>query len=279
MKFGVNTLVWCLPFSASEMYLIKKVANFGFEVIELTPVDQYKKIRPDVLRKEIEQYNLKVTISAAFSAETDISHPDSKIREDGIQFMKEYIDWSKELGAEIICGPLYSELGKRRHLKPDDREAERKRSVESLKSIGEIASKKEMYLAIEPLNRFETDMVNIAEQAFRICEEVDNPYIKMMLDTFHMNIEEKTIGEAIKLSGKHLIHFHTCCNDRGIPGSGHIPWEEVVKAMEQIEYKGYGVIESFDMGEVGAQTMIWRPLAPSLDAIAIEGLKFLKTKF
>jgi hypothetical protein len=118
-----------------------------------------------------------------------------------------------------------------------------------------------------------------AEQAFSMCEEVGNPYIKMMLDTFHMNIEEKKLGGAIRLSGRHLIHFHACCNDRGIPGAGHIPWDEVVEPLKEVHYEGYGVIESLDMGEVRAQTMIWRPFAPTLDDIAIEDLKFLRKKF
>lgn len=279
MKFGVNTLVWCLPFTSKHMHLIKKVADFGFDVIELTPVDQYKELDPDTIREELDRYNLEVTLSAAFSAETDISHKDKSIRDNGIRFMKEFIDWADNIGAKIIGGPLYSELGKKRHLPPDERKAERDRAVDSLKRIGELALNKEIYIAIEPLNRFETDMVNIAEQAFSICEEVNNPYIKMMLDTFHMNIEEKKFGDAIRLSAKHLVHFHTCCNDRGIPGTGHIPWDEIVKALKEINYQGYGVIESFDMGEVGAQTMIWRPLAPTLDDIAIEGLKFLKNNF
>ena len=279
MKFGVNTLVWCLPFTLKDMYLIKKVADFGFDVIEFTPVDQYKELNPDAIRRELEKYNLEVTISASFAAETDISHKDQSIRENGIQFMKELLDWSKKIEAKIICGPLYSELGKKRYLSQDERKAERDRAIDSLKRIGELALKKEIYVAIEPLNRFETDMVNIAEQAFSMCEEVDNPYIRMMLDTFHMNIEEKKIGDAIRLSGKHLVHFHACCNDRGIPGTGHIPWDEVVQALKEIQYEGYAVIESFDMGEVGAQTMIWRPLSPTLDDIAIEGLKFLQKKF
>jgi D-psicose/D-tagatose/L-ribulose 3-epimerase len=94
-----------------------------------------------------------------------------------------------------------------------------------------------------------------------------------------MNIEEKRIGDAIRYSAKHLVLMHTCANDRGTPGSGHIPWDEVVGALRDIDYEGYGIIESFDEGAVGAQTMIWRPLARSLDAIAEDGLAFLRKTF
>jgi D-psicose/D-tagatose/L-ribulose 3-epimerase len=279
MKYGVNTLVWCLPFTLKHMNLIEKVGGFGFDVIELTPVDEYKKLDPKNIREELARNQLDVCLSASFSGETDISHQDSSVREKGIGFIKDFIDWADKIGARMIGGPLYSELGKKRHLPPGERKAERDRSVESLKLIGDYAAQKGITIAIEPLNRFETDMINIAEQALEMCERVDNPVVKMMLDTFHMNIEEKKLGDAIRASAKHLVHFHTCCNDRGIPGSGHIPWDEVIRALHDINYRGYGVIESFDMGEVGAQTMIWRPLAPSLDDIAREGLRFLKEHF
>ena len=137
-----------------------------------------------------------------------------------------------------------------------------------------------MYLAIEPLNRFETDMVNIAEQAFRICEEVDNPYIKMMLDTFHMNIEEKSVGDAIRAAGPRLIHLHSCENDRGAPGSGNVAWDEVAQALKDIDYDGPVVIESFtaDVKSIAKAAAIWRPLAVSQDALASDGLAFLKQK-
>jgi len=279
MKYGVNTLVWCLPFTSKHMYLFEKVASFGFDVIELTPVDEYKNLKPYSIRDELDKYGLEVCLCASFSGATDISHEDPAIRKSGIEFMKNFVDWSKSVGAKLIGGPLYSELGKKRHLSQEKRKAERERAIESLKQIGDYAAKKGIIIAIEPLNRFETDMINIAEQAYEMCEKVDSPSIKMMLDTFHMNIEEKKLSDAIRSSAKHLVHIHTCCNDRGIPGSGHIPWREVIDALNEINYEGYGVIESFDMGEVGAQTMIWRPLAPSLDDIAKEGLRFLKENF
>jgi D-psicose/D-tagatose/L-ribulose 3-epimerase len=279
IRFGVNTLVWVLPFLEKDMHLIEKVAKFGFEVIELSPVDEFRRLKPDVVRGELEKVGLDVTVGGSFSAEDDISSTDALVQQRGIDKMVDLIDWTISIGGRIICGPLYAELGRKRPLSREERKAERGRTEESLKKIGEYAEKKGAVIAIEPLNRFETDMINIAEQAFNVCERVGNPAVKMMLDTFHMNIEEKKIGDAIRSSAKHLVHMHTCANDRGAPGSAHIPWDEVVGALRDIDYQGYGVIESFDEGEVGAQTMIWRPLAPSLDSIAEDGLKFLKKIF
>ena len=279
VRFGVNTLVWVLPFAEKDVHLIEKVGKFGFDVIELTPVDEFRRMKPDVVRGELEKAGLDVTVSSFFSAEDDISSTDASTRQRGIDKMADIVDWTIALGGRIICGPLYAELGRKRPLSREERNAERGRTAESLKKIGEYAGKKGAVIAMEPLNRFETDMINIAEQAFEMCEKVDNPAVKMMLDTFHMNIEERKIGDAIRSSAKHLVHMHTCANDRGTPGSAHIPWDEVVGALRDIDYQGYGVIESFDEGEVGAQTMIWRPLASSLDAIAEEGLTFLKKMF
>jgi D-psicose/D-tagatose/L-ribulose 3-epimerase len=279
VQFGVNTLVWVLPFAEKDIHLIEKVGKFGFDVIELTPDSEFRRLNPDVVRGELEKAGLSVTISGSFTAEDDISSIDEAIRQRGIDKMRDLIDWTIAIGGRFIDGPLYSELGKKRPLSREERNAERGRTAESLKVIGEYAAKKGAVIAIEPLNRFETDMINIAEQAFEMCEKVDSPSVKMMLDTFHMNIEEKNIGEAIRSSKKHLVLLHTCANDRGTPGSGHIPWDEVVGALRDIDYEGYGIIESFDEGEVGAQTMIWRPLARSLDAIAEDGLEFLRRKF
>ena len=279
VRFGVNTLVWVLPFAEKDVHLIEKVGKFGFDVIELTPGDDFKQLKTDMVRSELEKAGLDVTTSSVFSEEDDISSTEASTRQKGIDKMADLVDWTVAIGGRIICGPLYSELGKKRPLSREERNAERGRTAESLKKIGEYAARKEAIIAIEPLNRFETDMINIAEQAFEMCEKVDSPGVKMMLDTFHMNIEERRIGDAIRFSAKHLVHMHTCANDRGTPGSAHIPWDEVVGALRDIDYQGFGVIESFDEGEVGAQTMIWRPLAPSLDSIAEDGLQFLKKTF
>ncbi len=129
---------------------------------------------------------------------------------------------------------------------------------------------------MEPINRFEIDMINTADQAYRMCEQAGSPAIKMMLDTFHMNIEDKKIGDAIRSSKKHLVHMHTCSNNRGVPGDGHIPWEEVRQALNDIDYEGYGVIESFAKGEVAAFANIWRDLVEDQDEIPRRGLGFLR---
>ncbi len=278
MKFGVNTLVWVLSFSENDFDLLDKIRGMGFDAVEITPGTEFKKIDPESLRKKLDDVGLGVSLCAALDDAQDFSSTDEAVRENGIRFMNDFCEWATEIGAGIIGGPLYSALGKKRYLEPDERRAEWDRSAESLKRIGEHAAKKGVVIALEPINRFEIDMINTAQQAFKMCEQVGSPSIKMMLDTFHMNIEDKKMGDAIRASKKHLAHFHTCSNNRGIPGEGHIPWDEVKAALDDIGYRGYGVIESFAQGQVAAFANIWRPLVDNQDDIPSKGLEFLRQK-
>ena len=198
IKFGVNTVVWVLSFSEKEMSLLEKARSMGFDVIEITPGEEFRNLDPGVLRKAIEDQNLEVSLCGAIGGEHDISSADPSVRQNGINFLNDYSDWANEIGAKIIGGPLYSELGKKRYLSDEERKAEWDRSADSLKVIGENAAKKGVVIALEPINRFEIDMINTAEQGCRMCDQVASPSIKLMLDSFHMNIEEKSIGDAIR---------------------------------------------------------------------------------
>jgi D-psicose/D-tagatose/L-ribulose 3-epimerase len=276
IKFGCNTLIWVLSFTEKDFRILDQIKKMGADVVEITPGDEYKKLPPEKIRRKLEAVGLEATVCAALGAAHDISSADSTVRQNGIGFVKDLADWAHEIGARFIGGPIYSELGKKRYLPDRERKAEWNRSADSLKRIGDDIAKKGVTVALEPINRFEIDMMNTAAQAFAMCEQVKNPSIKMMLDTFHMNIEDKKIGDAIRASKKHLVHMHFCSNSRGIPGDDHIPWDEVRQALSDINYEGYGVIESFAQGQVAAFANIWRPLVKNQDDIPREGLKFLK---
>ncbi|NOZ73154.1 MAG: sugar phosphate isomerase/epimerase, partial [Chloroflexi bacterium] len=164
-------------------------------------------------------------------------------------------------------------------------EAERARDtdllVANLQKLAAYAADHGVILCIEPLNRFETSFINLAEQAITVVDQVDHPACQIMLDTFHMNIEEKSLGNAIRAAGPRLKHVHACGNDRGAPGSGNIDWNDVAQALRDIDYDGPVVIESFTakVKSIARAAAIWRPLAPSQDALAEQGLAFLKTLF
>jgi D-psicose/D-tagatose/L-ribulose 3-epimerase len=152
--------------------------------------------------------------------------------------------------------------------------------VDTLKDLAAYAGDHGVKLGIEPLNRFETSFVNLSAQAVEIVDRVDHPSCQIMLDTFHMNIEEKSVGDAIRAAGPRLIHLHSCENDRGAPGSGNVAWDEVAQALQDINYDGPVVIESFTakVKSIAKAAAIWRPLADSQDALASDGLAFLREK-
>jgi D-psicose/D-tagatose/L-ribulose 3-epimerase len=128
------------------------------------------------------------------------------------------------------------------------------------------------------LNRFETSFINLATQVVEVVDRVDHDACGIMLDTFHMNIEERSIGDAIRAAGKRVRQIHTCENDRGAPGSGHVPWQDVANACRDIGFTGPYVIESFTdkVKSIARAVAIWRNFAPIQDALAEDGLRFLR---
>jgi len=150
-----------------------------------------------------------------------------------------------------------------------------------LKPVADYAGQRGVQLAIEPLNRFETDFINTVEQGLDLVGRVGATNVGLLVDTFHMNIEEKDIPAAIRKAGSKVFHFHSCENDRGTPGAGHVEWKEVVSALREINYQGPVVIEAIttEITEIARAVSLWRPLAPNQDSLAQEGLRFLQKIF
>ena len=151
----------------------------------------------------------------------------------------------------------------------------------NLRPVVDYAGERGVRLGIEPLNRFETSLINTAEQAVEVVDRIDSPACGIMLDTFHMNIEEKLPAQAIRAVGPRLVHFHACGIDRGTPGADHTDWDAIADALRETKYEGAVVIESFtsENKTIATAASIWRPLASSQDEIAIEGLAFLRHTF
>jgi D-psicose/D-tagatose/L-ribulose 3-epimerase len=170
IKMGVNTLVWVLTFSERELSLIDKVSGMGFDVIELTPGEEYKSIDPGKLKNKLDQVGLEVSLIAALDDGNDISSTDETVRQKGIDYLVDYSTWAKEIDARIIGGPIYSALGKKRYLDAGERKAEWDRAADSLKRIGDGIARNDVVVALEPINRFEIDLMNTAEQGFMMCE-------------------------------------------------------------------------------------------------------------
>ena len=281
MIFGANTQIWVAPFSQADLGLIDRVADMGFGLIELGFASETPPFDVKEARSRLNARGITAGICSFQSADRDIANADPAVRKNGIAYMNAMVKTTAALGGKILSGPLYCELFRARYLPKDERKKEWDLSVGSLKEIGRTADSEGVTIALEPLNRFETDFLNQSERAVQLAEDVGSPSVGILLDTFHMAIEEKNQGDAIRRAGKHLKHFHSCENDRGTPGTGQVDWQDVRKALADINYDDAVVIEGFnpDNVDLANGARIWRPMAPSPDRLASDGIKFLKELF
>ncbi len=278
VKYGVNFLLWSGEFTKESLPLIQKAADMGFDGVEI-PIFDPDAVDVQATKEALAAVGMGCTGCSILGDDRDLISDDPAIRENAKKYMKDCVEICGALDAKIFCGPLYSAVGK---LVGRSRTTEEwDLAVTGLKEVAVIAGDNGVTLAIEPLNRFETYFVNIAEDAIKLAKDVDRPSVKVHLDTFHMNIEEKDLYKAIKAAGDAglLAHMHCCENDRGTPGSGHVDWSGVFKALDEVNYDGWIVIESFvpAIEAIAKAAAIWRELAPGgADAVARDGLKFLK---
>ena len=280
MKFGALTFIWMSPFATSELWVLGRIAEAGFEIVEV-PVEELGVLDPGALRSGLQEHGLGAVVIGFGTAGRDLSSADSDERARGMQYAKGCVELAVAAGAKLVCGPLHSAVGKARVLEPSERRAERARAVEGLREVASFAGERGISLALEPLNRFENDMLNTVAQGLELCSGAEHENVGLLLDTFHMNIEEKHLGEAIRQAGERLLHFHASENDRGAPGSGHVPWSEVADALRAIEYDAAISIESFVPTVPGLQTAVsmWRPFFEDPDEFARESLAHLRSLF
>lgn len=277
MKFGASTFIWVSPFSNDTLDLIPKVKKMGFDLIEIC-IEDPRVLDASRTRQALEQAGMEALICGAFGPQRDISSEDQAVRGQGVEYLKACIDFAQIVGSPLVSGPMYSATGKTRLLSPEERQQQWNWAVENMRSAADYAGQRNVRLAMEPLNRFETDFINTVDQGMELLSLIGEDNVGLLLDTFHMNLEEKKIGEAIKRAGDRIFNFHSCENDRGTPGTGHIPWLEVAASLKEIDYDGPVVIESFTTAikEIARAVSQWRPLAPTQDSIGEEGLAFLK---
>jgi D-psicose/D-tagatose/L-ribulose 3-epimerase len=278
MNFGVNSFVWVSPCTTDAIReLAPKVKSMGYDVFEIS-VENPSLIDIQVAKQILDQNGLQSVICGAFGPDRNICSNDPAIRENAKTYIRWLIDAANKIGASVVCGPMYSSVGKEHYESVEDRKAEWALAVAGIAEMADYAATKNIKLAFEPLNRFETDMINVVSQGMQFIGDVGRKNVGFHLDTFHMHLEEKDSAKAILMAGDRLFHFHACENDRGIPGTGQVHWNEVARALKEAKYDGPVVIESFtsQVKEIARAVCIWREIAPSQDAIASQGLKFLK---
>jgi D-psicose/D-tagatose/L-ribulose 3-epimerase len=280
VRFGASTFIWASPFGTHTLDLIEKIETLGFDLIEIC-VERPETIKSDLVLERLRRTGLGALVCGAFGPDRDMSSQDAAIRENATLYLRKCVDLAHDLGSPTVSGPMYAGVGNTRMLGPEERRAQWERSTAALGPVADYAASRGVKLAIEPLNRFETDLVNTVEQGLRFLGDLGRGNVGLLLDTFHMNIEEKDIPAAIRSAGPHIFEFHACANDRGTPGEDHLPWADIVGALRASSYDGPVVIEAFtpEIKEIARAVSLWRPLARSQDLLASEGLAHLRRAF
>ena len=276
MIFGIHSLLFNETFVEKDLPVLDKCKGMGFDAVEIIPfdVDNFPAAK---VRQAAADLGLTINTGFGMPLECNTISPDPAVRKKGQELSKRLIDLSNEAGAVVFAGAIYCGWG---YLPGRMRtEDEWKWGVESTRIAAEYAAaNSELIIGIEPLNRFESHFINVARDAAQFIDDVGLPNVKIHLDTFHMVREEDDIPGAVRDAGDKLGYVHACENQRGIPGSGLIPWKAFFAALKEVDYNYCITIESFDpeMEKIAKLTAIWRKLADSPEQLASEGLEFLK---
>lgn len=277
MRLGINTFLFTSPFNNESTSLFPQFKKWGFETVEI-PIEDPSHIDPAHVKAELDKMGLACgSICACMGPDRDLRGTPEQ-QQTGLDYMLKLIDQMVALDCPSLIGPVYSAVGRADAVPEKEYKQQWKTVVKNLKQLCKYAEKRGRQVCLEPLNRFETDFINTCDQGLQMIQDVGSPALKLHLDTFHMNIEEKNQAKAIRKAGKLLGHFHACGSDRGTPGNDHIDWKPIASALKSIGYKQDVVIESFttDVKVIARAAAIWRKMEPTRDEIAVKGVKFLK---
>jgi D-psicose/D-tagatose/L-ribulose 3-epimerase len=275
MKIGMNLLLWTDTLNDEMLPVLENLKALGYDGVEIPifdlDVDNYA-----AWGRRLDDIGLERTAVTCRGADDNPMSADAAVRQLGVENNKRALDCCQALGAPLIAGPYHSALGVFSGAGPTA--DERKRAIESMRTVAEHAATCGVTLALEYLNRFECYLLNCATDAVSFVREVDHPNCRVMYDTFHANIEEKNIPEAIRTVEPVLAHVHISENDRGTPGQGNVAWDETFDTLRAIGYDGWLTIEAFGLAlpALAAATKIWRRMYDSEEQLARDGLAFIK---
>jgi D-psicose/D-tagatose/L-ribulose 3-epimerase len=279
MRFGANTWAFTFPFRSPEGdSLVDRMADLGCDHFGLgaEALDEPGAIDLRSLRDRLSSRKMTSAICSIFGPDRDLSSLDPSIRRMGADYLRQCIDAASELGASIVAG-AFCGAGGRGIPSTAERQARVDVATVELRNAGEYAATVNVRLAVEPLNRYENNLVNTIDHARPIIEGVAHPNVGFHIDLFHANIEEVGVGAAIRSAGTRLINVDAVDTNRGAPGSGHLAWQEVAAAFVDIGYEGALMIESFAPDSwIASAASMWRPFAESQDALVGDGIKFLR---
>jgi D-psicose/D-tagatose/L-ribulose 3-epimerase len=275
MKVGMNLLLWTGQVTEEHLPLLEQVKSWGAEGVEL-PMFNTEGSPWSAIAKQCDDLGLGRTAVAVMPEGGNLVGDEAGEREVAVTYLKKCVDVSAEAGIELICGPIYSPVGRLVGRGPS--KDEHARAAEGLRAVGEHAQGSGVVLGIEPLNRFETYVFNTQAQTAAVVDAIGLDTVQQMYDTFHANIEEKCFIGALKDGGKRIKHVHISACDRGTPGEDHIPYGTVFTELKAMGYDGWLTIESFGhrIAELAGATCIWREVSPNEEHVTRKGAKFIK---
>ena len=276
MKYGMNLLLWTGELNDGLLPILDKLKKFGFDGVELPMFNL--DLDYAAWGKRLDEAGLARTAVTVRNVEDNPISSDAAVRAKGVELNKKTLDCCAAVGAETLVGPYHSALGHFSGAGPTPDEW--KWGVESMRAVAEHAGKVKVKLGVEALNRFECYFLNAHADAARFAREVNHPACGIMYDTFHSNIEEKSIPKALKEIKDVLCHIHISENDRSTPGKGNVRWRKNFDSIIDIGYDGWLVIEAFGLAlpELAAATRIWRRMFDDELTLAKEGLEFMKSE-
>jgi len=279
MKFGMNLLLWTDDACRDDfMPVLTRLKAMGFDGVEI-PVFNLEPERYRQLGRRLDDLGLERTAVTVRSAEDDPISPDASVRKLGISRTQQVLDCCQAGGMSLLAGPYYAALGRFSGAGPTA--TEWSHGVESMRQVAEHAGRCQVTLALEPLNRFEIYLINSAADGARFVRDVAHPNCRLMYDTFHANIEEKSISSAITGCFRELCHVHISENDRSTPGLGQVNWSETFDTLSSLKYDGWLTIEAFGLAlpSLAAATRIWRKMFVSEEQLAADGLAFMRAQW
>lgn len=270
---GIISMQFTRPFTGKDLHYVAKAAELGFDFVELLVPEPEDNLPLADVRKAAEDAGMFFVLAARVNLQRSIASEVAANRQGGIDYLKRCVETASEIGADIIGGPLYGEpmmFAGRPPVPRSDAEiaARAERTISGLAEVAPIARSAGVTFALEALNRFETDIVSTTRQAVEVVDAVGDKGLGVMLDTFHMNMEERSVPDAIRLAGNRIVHFQANENHRGHPGTGHLDWPVIMRALHQVDYRGPISLEPFrrDDDRVGLPIAHWR--APREDESA-----------
>jgi D-psicose/D-tagatose/L-ribulose 3-epimerase len=275
---GVNTWVWTSPLTdETAPGLLRHVAGLGFDAVEL-PLEQAGDLSSEVLRPLLEETGLVPCVVGAMAPGRDLVATDASAVRATQDYLRASVDLAHGVGAAAVCGPFYAATGRTWALDDAARGAAYDELRTHLAPVVEHAEQAGVAIGVEPLNRYETSLVNTVAQGLDALGPLLGPHLGLALDTYHLNIEERSSADAVRRAGEHLVHVQVCGSDRGAPGGDQTDWPALLAALDEVGYAGPLVLESFtaDNAAIATAASIWRPLAPTQDDLARDGLAFLR---